>query len=245
MGDDRLTKGGYAAATMPTLLVLLDIDGTLIRSTAHDNALIARAWADLHDHEIDTDWSRYRTSTDSGIAREILGDRLGLPAGDDAVARIEAAIGNLYEDDLRLEQVTGAGRLIATLRGLPGVGVALASGSFAATAKRKLAAARLHVDQVPKAFSDAHDERAGIIEVASRRAAEEHAVDGFDTRVYLGDGVWDVAAARELGIGFVGIGTGDGAERLRAAGARRLLPDYDDLETALDTIFTAAFAGPP
>ncbi|MFZ2869038.1 hypothetical protein, partial [Zavarzinia sp.] len=101
----------------------------------------------------------------------------------------------------------------------------------------------LHVAQVPAAFSDAHDERAGIIDAASARAAAEHGIDEFEIRVYVGDGVWDAAAARELGIGFVGIGSGERAAALRAAGAQRVIEDYADLGRALDSIFTAGILG--
>lgn len=228
---------------MTTLLVLLDIDGTLIRSTDHDNAALAAAWAETHGHAVDTDWSRYRTSTDRGIAREILADRLRRPAGTAEIDAIEQAVLRHYPDHLALEQVPGAARLVSTLRALPGVGVALASGSFARTARRKLQAARLHVDQVPAAFSDAHDERTGIIDAASRHAAREHGINDFEIRVYVGDGIWDVAAARALDIGFVGIGAGKRAKALRDAGAQRVLADYSDLSRALDTIFTAGIAG--
>ncbi|MDD3444639.1 MAG: HAD family hydrolase [Zavarzinia sp.] len=223
---------------MPNLLVIFDIDGTLIRSTHIDNRMIADAWADLHDHAIDTDWSRYRTSTDRGIAREILAERLNRPADDTAIDAIEQAIAERFPPDLRLDQTPGAARLLATLRALPGVGVAIASGSFPRTAALKLGAARLHVDQVPKAFSDAHDDRAGIIEAATSLACAEHALPAFDGRVYVGDGLWDLDAARRLGIGFVGVG--DGIGPLRAAGATRVLPDFEDLEQALNTLFTAA-----
>ncbi|PWR23482.1 HAD family hydrolase [Zavarzinia compransoris] len=224
---------------MSNLLVILDVDGTLIRSTAVDDRLIAAAWADLHGHAIDTDWAAYRTSTDRGIAREILADRLNRPADDGAIAAIEQAIADRYPPDLRFEQVPGAARLLATLRGLPSVGVAIASGSFPKTARLKLGAARLFIDNIPAAFSDADDERAGIIEAASAKAAAEHAVPAFAKRVYVGDGVWDLTAARKLGIGFVGLAEGDKAARLRDAGADLILPDFADLERALEAIFTA------
>jgi phosphoglycolate phosphatase-like HAD superfamily hydrolase len=224
---------------MSNLLVIFDVDGTLIRSTDTDDRAIAAAWADLHGHAIDTDWANYRTSTDRGIAREILADRLDRPADDAALGAIEEAIAARYPADLRLEQTPGTPRLLATLRGLPSVGVAIASGSFPKTARLKLDAARLWTDNMPRAFSDAHDERAGIIEAASQKAAAEHAVPAFANRVYVGDGVWDLAAARKLGIGFVGIGEGDKAERLRAAGAEFILADFADLQRSLDVIFTA------
>jgi phosphoglycolate phosphatase-like HAD superfamily hydrolase len=58
--------------------------------------------------------------------------------------------------------------------------------------------------------------------------------------VYVGDAVWDVKAARNLGYRFVGIGSGANAERLRREGARRVLADYLDRGT-----FFAATAPEP
>jgi len=54
--------------------------------------------------------------------------------------------------------------------------------------------------------------------------------------VLFGDGTWDLAAAQELGIGFVGIGSGESAHRLTAAGARHVFIDYRDRDRILATM---------
>jgi phosphoglycolate phosphatase-like HAD superfamily hydrolase len=46
--------------------------------------------------------------------------------------------------------------------------------------------------------------------------------------VYVGDGLWDLRAARELGIGFVGVRHDADESRLRAEGAQRIVRDYRD-----------------
>ena len=43
---------------------------------------------------------------------------------------------------------------------------------------------------------------------------------------YVGDGGWDAKAAQQLKWGFVGIGSGARADRLRQAGAEVVIPDY-------------------
>jgi phosphoglycolate phosphatase-like HAD superfamily hydrolase len=49
----------------------------------------------------------------------------------------------------------------------------------------------------------------------------------------VGDGVWDVRAARELGWRFIGIAAGEQAERLREAGAGLIVPNYCPVEAFL------------
>ena len=46
--------------------------------------------------------------------------------------------------------------------------------------------------------------------------------------VSVGDGPWDVRAAAELSLEFVGVGRDGAAEQLRALGARCVLPDFLD-----------------
>jgi phosphoglycolate phosphatase-like HAD superfamily hydrolase len=47
----------------------------------------------------------------------------------------------------------------------------------------------------------------------------------FERIVSIGDGYWDLVAARLLGLDFIGIGSGQAAERLKAAGARNVFPN--------------------
>ena len=62
----------------------------------------------------------------------------------------------------------------------------------------------------------------------------------FDRLVYVGDGIWDVRAARRLGIGFVGIGEGDREIQLREEGAEIVLPDYEDRDAFVQAILSQA-----
>ena len=55
-------------------LAIFDIDGTLTDTNAADNACFLQAFEEsLGIRNIDTDWTSYRYSTDSGIVSEILG----------------------------------------------------------------------------------------------------------------------------------------------------------------------------
>jgi phosphoglycolate phosphatase-like HAD superfamily hydrolase len=46
----------------------------------------------------------------------------------------------------------------------------------------------------------------------------------------VGDGVWDVRTAARLGLAFIGVANGARADALREAGAKHVIPNFDDAE---------------
>jgi phosphoglycolate phosphatase-like HAD superfamily hydrolase len=214
----------------PREIVLFDIDGTLTDTNALDDANIARAFREQFEIEIDVDWSRYRTSTDSGIAREILETALGRAAEPQELERLALRLSELVHEThgaSPIQPMRGAAAAIAALEEA-GFAVALASGGWKATAEAKLRAAGLDLDRLPRAFADDHEERRGIIETARARAATRLGADGFSRTVYVGDAIWDLVTTRDMRIPFVGIAAGAKGERLVADGAHHVLPDYSD-----------------
>jgi len=69
-----------------------------------------------------------------------------------------------------------------------------------------------------------------------QRAAERYGAS-FACTVYVGDGVWDVRACRNIGVPFIGIGTGSRATRLSAEGAVRVFPDFSDADIFLSSVY--------
>ena len=47
-------------------------------------------------------------------------------------------------------------------------------------------------------------DRVNILRMAIQRAGHHYGQGAFEKVLYIGDGVWDVRAAKALGIGFVG-----------------------------------------
>jgi phosphoglycolate phosphatase-like HAD superfamily hydrolase len=82
-----------------------------------------------------------------------------------------------------------------------------------------------------------------ILEKAVEASLRFHGVKGFSRILSIGDGVWDVRAARSLKLPFVGIGRGAGAERLAGLGASHVLPDFRDLGTVFKAMNEALVPG--
>lgn len=224
-------------------LVVFDIDGTLIRSVELDDTCFVRAFADVLGIEgLAADWTRYEHPTDSGLAREIIRRHCAREPSDEEIDLVRERYCQLLRragsrSPGAIRAVEGADRLLDLLRRDAEWRAAIASGSWRVTARIKLQAARLAVDGLPAAFADDSPDRCQIIRAAVARASQQYATPGFGKLVYVGDGAWDVDAARRLGIAFVGMAGRRGAEPLVAAGAATVLGDFlrtDAVLAALD-----------
>lgn len=234
-------------------LVLFDLDGTLTDTTGVDDACFVQAMREvLGVRGFPTDWSKYAEATDEGLTDEICrrapsDGGLGRSPTEEEVCRIRARFIELLarsaaEEPGRFRAVAGAPDLVSRIGEEEAVGIA--TGAWRESAMIKLRAAGLAgLAGIPAAFADRGlAERARIVSAAAARAAARAGVRAFDATVYVGDGPWDVRAARGLGMGFVGVGTGQKRERLLAAGAPVVLPDFADLDEAVAVISRAAVA---
>ena len=209
-------------------LIMFDIDGTLTATNNVDTECYAGAMAEYLGRPIDTEWAQYRHVTDSGIAAEIFekhGRRVSEIAlvRDRFVRRIAEALGASPE---HCGQIGGATEFLKALRARPDVRISLATGGWAASAKAKLDHAGINVDGLEFASADDAESRIDIMKICRTRVmAREPSIDKV---IYVGDGLWDAQAARELGWSFVGIGVGEHAARLSEHGARAVFEDYSD-----------------
>jgi len=215
-------------------LVLFDIDGTLIRSMEDDGECFVAALGEVFGFtDIEDDWSRYEHITDAGILIETFNQRRGYPPSTNEIeAFCECFVELLAErcSERRLEEVAGAGLLLAVLEKQNDIAVAFATGCFRRSAALKMQSARLSFDQASSATCDDAIFRDEIIRVAIGRAASDQDVAGFEKAVYVGDAIWDVWACRRLGLPFIGVTADITADRLSAEGIEFLLPDFRDQE---------------
>lgn len=115
----------------------------------------------------------------------------------------------------------------------------IATGSWSRSAALKIAACDLNVS-VPLFSCDEHLSRADIVRAAIRGAKQTFSQTEFERTVLVGDGIWDLTTARELGYPFVGIGGGDRARVLREHGASHVFEDYRDLPAVVSALLTAS-----
>lgn len=209
---------------------ILDLDGTLMPSHAVDNTCYwAAVFAEFDHRGEPEDLAAFDNVTDDGLLAEWCRTRLGRSPEHqereriqaDFLARLEAAA---RDDGAPFSPTPGVRRWLAAR---PPDTVAIATGGWALTARWKLRQAGLDRFDLPLAASDHGADRPTIM-----RAAQAQLPDGGadETPCYVGDGPWDLAAARSLGWDFLGVARGARARRLRAAGALRVIGDFEELE---------------
>src|SRR6266516_6203716 len=220
-------------------LVIFDIDGTLTQTMKADEECLVRSRAALCGFtDVDTDGSRYKHATDSGIFCEIHETRTGRLPSPSETSRFRQHFVDLLarvSSEAAFAAVTGAPLLLSRLADSGEHRVALATGAWSDSARLKMASAGLCYDDYPAASSDDAFDRVSIIQLSVQRAAERYGRPG--STVYVGDGVWDARACRSVGIPFIGIGTGSRATRLSAEGAVCVFPDFSDADIFMRSVY--------
>lgn len=218
------------------MLVVFDIDGTLTRTSDVDAALYAQAFLDTFGLPLPTlDWTAYSHATDRGIAEEAL-RRAGRAASRASLDDIRAASIESLDRALTADpshQVPGASAMLARLRE-DGHTVAFATGCWEASARLKLTRSFIEVRDCCLVACDSEPDRVAILRSAMRHAAPRERV------LYVGDGPWDVQAARRLQLPFIGIDHDDSG-RLRGHGVGNVLVlrDFHDYEAFLGAVARA------
>lgn len=217
------------------LLVLWDVDGTLVDSAGHGRHAFEEAFQAVVGRV--PDWVEYAGRTDHQIALSMLnGSSEHVPALlDELVAKLAvrreliAAEGRVYP---------GVPEALAALHEADGVINSLLTGNLEANAAVKVGAFGLDrwLDFEAGAYgSDPHERRSDLVAIARDRAAERY---GEPTgAVLVGDTPLDVLAAREAGARAVAVATGFAdLDALRESEPDVLLEDLSDTDAAIRAI---------
>lgn len=216
-------------------LVMFDMDGTLTDSFSLDENCYVRAIERaLGLKDVVTEWETYTHASSSFCLEEIVRRARGTAPTAVESRAVQAALVALMDEIARTRgrctrEIPGAAACLRRLREL-GYGIAIASGDWEATARHKLAAAKIALDDLPFAFCDVAHARTEIMRTALARAQRHYGCDEFERIVYVGDGAWDVRACRELGWPLVGIGENAQATRLLRLGATQVIAHYDPID---------------
>lgn len=210
------------------MLIIFDVDGTLVGGEAHDWACFNLAIEEVTGFApTDEFFASLPEMTEQAIAEAAV-----LSANRKPEMGLEGRICIEYLARLRKvhSQDPGAfpardaiSALLSHLDSLPGVGIAIATGGWRETSSFKLAAGGIDVSRYPIATSSDAPKRSEIIRLAAKRAGRS-----LSEAIYVGDGIWDLKVCRQLGIPF--IGTGAKLELLRKAGAQHLLELMEALQ---------------
>lgn len=208
-----------------------------MHSAGHDESLFRKA----HAHHIPEDsmtahWGNFTQMTDYAINNEFFDRVHGRAPTDTELNAIKSTFITLVRDAhlARPEifsPVLGALHAIENLSGHTDWAVCFASGGWEISATYKLETMGIDANAYPTAFGDAHADRLTLVQSAIDAAKVTHKRDAFDHVVSVGDAVWDVTAARDLNLPFIGISSWVSRDTLLEAGAHDVIDHYEDYAT--------------
>jgi len=217
------------------LLVLWDVDGTLVRSAGHGRWAFEEAFRTVVGREPEA--VDYAGRTDRQIALTMLaGEHDHLPR---VLEELAGAL-ELRKEAMRADghAYPGVPEVLEALHRRDDVIQSLLTGNIQANAVIKVSAFGLErwLDFEVGAYgSDPHEQRSDLVAVARERAAAKY---GEPTgAVLVGDTPLDVLAAQEAGARAVAVATGFAdPEALRASGPDAFLHDLADTGAAVAAI---------
>jgi phosphoglycolate phosphatase len=229
------------------LLVLWDIDHTLIETSGVGSKVYAEAFANVTGRPLKT-MPELAGRTEPVIFREALKINGVEPPEDlyDQFAAEQARAYAVHLDELRTRGrvLPGAAEALSELSGRSDVFQSVLTGNTRPASEIKLRAFHLdhYLDFDIGAYGTDDDTRAKLVDIARQRAGKTHGVDfSAGATVLLGDTPNDVAAAKASGARIIAVATGkDTATALAEAGAPIVLADLTDTPAVLDAIYGQA-----
>jgi phosphoglycolate phosphatase-like HAD superfamily hydrolase len=224
------------------MLVLFDIDGTLVESGGAGRAAMEAAGRELFGRSFTLDGVEI-----AGRLDPLIWDDAARAAGvDDPAAhhdRFRSTYARVLRDRLdrhpTVRALPGADALVSALAGVPGITLGLLTGNYPETGRLKISRARLEPDRFPiGAWGSDAPRRPDLVTVARRR---HHELTGRETAVdqvvIVGDTPHDVGCATAHGCRCLAVATGrfERAE-LEAEGADLAMDDLTQTQTLVHWI---------
>lgn len=190
----------------PNTLIVFDIDDTLTETAQMHQQFFVEALKEMGVQEMDTNFGDYLHHTDSYIAACIYERDKSSSFTDEIQQDFESLLYEKIRQQTILE-IKGARALLQNLEETTGIVYCFATGSLYRPALYKLKSLGITVEEGQLVASDHIRERENIVRKAIKQACEKYQLKTFDRVIALGDGLWDLRAAQNLGIDFIGVGT--------------------------------------
>ncbi len=223
-------------------LAIFDIDGTLTNTNSVDNECFVNALGEAHGiTEINTDWAAYPHTTDSGITLHVFQKKFGRKPEETELDKFKNCFVNMLSEQYHANsssfaEIAGASAALKKLKQESDWAVAIATGCWRESALLKLKAAKIDIDRIPAAYAEDGLSREEILQAAVSRSLKQFRLSSFEKIVSIGDGLWDVRAARRLNFAFLGVGCRDPGVMLRQAGATDVIEDFADYDRLVSSL---------
>jgi phosphoglycolate phosphatase len=230
------------------MLILFDIDGTLITTGGAGIRAMVRAGRDLHSPDFTADGIEFAGRLDPLILREML-EKNRVPVSDRSMADMRAAYVNHLPAELAAatakRSLPGVAELVMELRRAQTPTLGLLTGNFAESGSLKLRTCGIEPDHFPiQAWGDESPHtppaRTHLPPVAMSKflLSRGRELRGEEVTI-IGDTPHDVACARAHGCRSLAVATGrTSMDDLAAAGATRVVRDLSEFKSIADWLLS-------
>lgn len=188
-------------------LIVFDIDDTLTKSEYQHQLAYVSTMKEFGITEINQNWKEYKHHTDSYILKVNYEKNYSEKFHFSFIKRFEKRMTEIMLSLKKVSEIKGAKKILNFLGDETNYAISFATGSLLEPAFIKLNQAGIKYHKELVVGSNEIYEREGIVKKAIAKAKEFHKVKSFDNIISVGDGLWDLKTARNLGVYFIGIGT--------------------------------------
>jgi len=213
-------------------LIVFDIDDTLTKSEFQHQSAYVTTMKHFGITDINTHWKTYKHHTDSYILSKNYEANLKKPFDFSFIPEFEA---KMTKELLKLkstEEILGARAIVDFFINKTNYAITFATGSLLQPALIKLNHAEIPHQKDLVISSNTIFDREGIVKGAIARAKENYNVDSFDSIISIGDGLWDLTTAQNLGVHFIGIGAKN-LEDFKKKNCKVTITDWSDFDLKL------------
>lgn len=213
---------------MTETLIIFDIDGTLTDSIPTYLPVITKVLGDIGLKDIDTDYDNYLHHTDLYALEYNYERNFAKKAPENLRYEVDGLIETELLKHPSVPEIPGSIALLKRLQAL-GVPFAYGTGAFPKATRIKMHGSGVPFIPEVLATSLHNVSRVGFVKEAVEKAKHYYNRDNFNRIVAVGDGLWDLKAARDLQIDFLGVGVKN-KEVMLEQGCKHWVEDYRDFD---------------
>ena len=186
-------------------LIVFDIDGTLTDSVKLHQKAFTEMLYEIGVSTINSEFNTFKHHTDTYISKEIYENEKQIPFSPSKINEFENGLTQRIIRE-KIKEISGAKQLIEMLEKETDFGVCFATGSLRRPAEFKLKSIGVLFDEMQLVASDKIHEREKIVSKAIENALKYYKIKKVERIISVGDGLWDLLTAQNLGLEFIGIG---------------------------------------
>ena len=186
-------------------LIVFDIDDTLTKSENQHQTAYVETMKSFGITNVNEDWKSYQNVTDSYILKQNFEANLKKEFELSFIKDFETKMTDLFLKLQRTTEIKGAKKIVDFFMRETDYATCFATGSLLKPALIKLEQANINfVPDLVEASNSIYT-REEIVRSAIKKAETYFQVQNFETIISVGDGIWDLKTAHNLGVHFLGI----------------------------------------